>query len=103
MRFRSVIFLGSDIDPDDLPPPVLERVPICDPDTIPVRPIGTLTINLNAGDRLACTQDRLHDTFNLLGNLRNRLTHSASNMVRDWKPANFRQVLIYHYVTAIGA
>jgi len=95
--------LGSDIDPNDLPALVFQRVPICDPDTISVRPIRSLTVDLVAGDRFACAQDRLHDAFNLLCDLRDRLTYSTANVVRDWEPANFDQVLIYHHVTTIGA
>jgi DNA invertase Pin-like site-specific DNA recombinase len=35
-------FLSGDIDPDDLPRSVFERMPVCDPDTIPIRSVGTL-------------------------------------------------------------
>jgi hypothetical protein len=48
--------LGSDIDPNDLLASIFQRVPICDPDTIFVRPVGTLTIDFDAGDRFACAQ-----------------------------------------------
>src|SRR5215472_2063576 len=101
MRFRSVISSAATLMPTICP--LRQRVPICDPDTIFVRPIRSLTIDLDAGDRFACAQYRLHDAFNLLRNLRNRLTYGTANVVRDWKPANFGQVLIYHYVTTIGA
>ena len=66
-------FLGSDIDPDDVPGPVFQWMPVCDPNALHIRSVGPLAVDFDTGTRFARTQDRLYNTLNLLGDLRNRL------------------------------
>ena len=95
-------FLGGDIDPDDVPARVFRRMPVCDQDAIYIRPVGPLTVDLDAGDGFARTQDRLHNLLYLVSDLRNRLPDRPSDMVSNRNAANFRQVLIDHHVATIG-
>src|SRR5271170_1795671 len=78
-------------------------MPVGDPDTLGIRSVWPLAVDLDSSDRLARTQDRSHNMFHLLGDTRNGLTNRSSNMVRDRDSADFRQMLIYQQVTAVGA
>ena len=89
--------------PTTFPVPLLQRVPVCDPDAIDIRTVGPLTVDLDAGDRFARTQDRLHNLFYLVSDLRDRLTDRPPDMVFNRNAANFRQVLIDHHIAAVGA
>ena len=45
----------------------------------------------------------LHDLFDLLGDLRNCLAYRPADVIGNRNAANFRQMLIDHYVAAVGA
>ena len=61
-------------------------MPIRDPDAIYIRSVRSLTLDLNAGDRLAGAYDMLHDLFDLSGNLRNHFAHRSAQMIINRMP-----------------
>ena len=69
-------FLGSDIDPDDVPGLVFQWMPVCDPNALHIRSVGPLAVDFDTGNRFARTQDRLYNLLNLLGELRGTVSRT---------------------------
>jgi hypothetical protein len=67
-------FLGNDIDAENLAGAVFQRMPGRHPNTLRVATVGSLAVNLYSGDGFAGSQNRLHDVFDLIGDLRDRVT-----------------------------
>jgi hypothetical protein len=95
-------FLGGNIDTDDVSAPAFQWMPISNPDPLHVRSVRPLAVDLDTGDRIARTQDCLHNMFNLIGDLRNRLTDRSSKVFSDRNAADFGHMLIYQYVATIS-
>ena len=73
------------------------------PNSIQIDLLGPLTVDLDASDRLARTQDRLHDLFYLVSSLEGPSHGPTAHMAFNRNAANFRHVLIDHHVAAVGA
>jgi hypothetical protein len=77
-------------------------MPVGQPNTLRVATVGPLTANLYAGDGLAGSENLLHDVFDLIGDLRDRVAHRPANMVYNGNPADLRQVPVDLEISAIG-
>ena len=94
--------LGDDIDADDVTFRALQRMPVRDPDVVGIAFVGTLSVNLHAGDGLAGSNDGLNQAFHLFGDLRNGLANRAPDMVGDRYAADLGQALIDLQIPAVG-
>ena len=95
-------FLGNDIDAENVTGGVFQRMPVGQPNTLRVATVGSLAANLYAGDGLAGSENRLHDVFDLIGDLWDRVAHGPANMVCNGNPADLRQVPVDLEISAIG-
>ena len=68
-------FLGRDIDAENSAIFSLQRMPVGNPHALCVTPVRSLAIDLYAGDRLPGPQNRLDEQLDLVGNLRDGISH----------------------------
>jgi hypothetical protein len=77
-------------------------MPVRHPNTLRVAIVGPLAVNLYTGDGFAGSENGLHDVFDLIGNLWDRVADGPANMVRDGNSADLRQALVDLQISAIG-
>jgi hypothetical protein len=95
-------FLGNDIDAENVTGGVFQRMPVGQPNTLRVATVRSLAANLYAGNGLAGSENRLHDVFDLIGNLWERVADGPANMVCNGNPADLGQMLVDLEISAIG-
>jgi hypothetical protein len=94
-------FLGNDIDAENAASGILQRVPVGKPDTLCVTAVRSLAADLYACDGPASAENRLNYVLDLIGNLRDRVSHGPSDVVRDGNPADLGQVPIDLEISAV--
>jgi hypothetical protein len=94
-------FLGNNIDAENAASGILQRVPVGKPDTLCVTAVRSLAADLYACDGLASAENRLHYLLDLIGNLRDRVSHGPSDVVRDGNPADLGQVPVDLQISAV--
>jgi hypothetical protein len=72
------------------------------PNTLGVATVRPLAADLNADDGLAGSENRLHDVFDLIGDLGDRVADGPANMVWNGDSADLSQMPVDLEVTAIG-
>jgi hypothetical protein len=77
------------------------RMPAGEPEPLRIGSVRPLPVDLDAGDGLARAQDALDDALDLIGDLRERLAHGASDMIGDRNSADFSQTLVDLKVAAV--
>ena len=77
-------------------------MPIGDPNALGIAAVGSLSVHLDAGDRLASLQNCPNDEFDPIGKRRNCLSNGPIDVVGDRNAANLSQPLINLDVAAIA-
>jgi hypothetical protein len=58
-------------------------------------------VDLYAADGLASLENRRYDALDLIGNLRDRLSHRPADVVRDRNPADLGQMPVDLQISAV--
>jgi hypothetical protein len=94
-------FLGNDIDAENVASGIFQWMPVRQPDTLCVTAVRSLAADFYAGDGLTGAENRLDDALDLIGNLRDRLSHGPADMVRNGNSTDLGQMPIDLEISAI--